>query len=173
MRLTKFVIFTGLAATTALAGCSNSSPSLTTASVVPQQRVAAPAVNPACRTLSSQIAAARQEGTPGRVHAVATGKTKTAIVKRASIAKAAELDRLNQEFQSKCSTISTQQTARSPSIAAPATPSVSTAATALSTAKKVNDTIAQARAASQAAKLARSVTGSSSPIVAVPKLPKL
>ncbi len=97
----------------ALAGCANDQPLfgsdlLTTSSITPAVQAApppTPRVDPACVALQAKIDGLRQEGTPERVAKVATGKTKTVSIKRASLAKVAELDGANQEFQAKCSTL--------------------------------------------------------------------
>lgn len=112
MRTNFIGLLTGTVLTLGLAGCAGNNAGLTTASVnKPEKRIATPAPNPACLVLSNQIAQARSEGTAGRVHAAAAGKTKVVRIKRESLAKAAELDKLNQEFQAKCSTIPAQQSA--------------------------------------------------------------
>ena len=116
MRPIKIFMFAGLAITVALAGCSTGpSSNLTTASVA-KPKPEKMAINPTCVRLSSQISALRREGTPARVHKVATGKTKTAVVKRASLAKVAELDRLNAQFQATCSKYPTLRTAAAPTL---------------------------------------------------------
>ena len=81
-----------------------------------------PIADPACVALANQIRSAREEGTPAKVHAVANGKTKTVRVKRESLAKVAELDKLNSEFQTRCSKYPGLQTAAAPKAAAPVAP---------------------------------------------------
>jgi hypothetical protein len=123
MRPIQVLTCTGLTAALALAGCSGGSGEnlLTTSSINQPQKVAAkPSVDPVCASLSNQINATRQEGTPARVNAVSTGKTRMVTIKRASLAKMAELDRLNNEFQAKCSKVPMQQTAAVASTAPPA-----------------------------------------------------
>ena len=123
MRPTTILTVTSLAAALALAGCANGSgPNLLTTSSVAKPKPARVAANPACTALATKINAVRQEGTPARVHAVATGKTRTVSIKRASLAKVAELDRLNAEFQKNCSMYPGTQTAAATPIAAPAKP---------------------------------------------------
>lgn len=159
MRPTNIFTLAGLAAALALAGCGTSPGSnLVTSSVTKPQTAAAAPIDPACMTLTAQINAARQEGTPARVHAVASGKTKTAVVKRSSLAKVAELDRLNSEFQMKCSKYPGIRSAVTPSAGAARTnaPAVATAST-----RTVSPTIAAA--------VKQPVTAANKPIVAVPK----
>ncbi|MGI9478459.1 MAG: hypothetical protein ACR2PI_17285 [Hyphomicrobiaceae bacterium] len=123
MRPTKILTFTSLVAALALAGCANGSgPNLLTTSSVSKPKPKKVVANPACTALAAQIKSVRLEGTPARVHAVATGKTRTVSIKRASLAKVAELDRLNAEFQMKCSMYPGTQTAAAAPIAAPAKP---------------------------------------------------
>jgi len=141
----------GSVAALALAGCSGGGNSpLTTSSVSkPEVRLAKPAASPACLALRNQIALVRQEGTAARVHAAATGKTQVVRIKRSSLAKAAELDRLNLEFQTNCSTVSRQQTA--------------------TVAKPVVLPAPGARTATAAKKVTQSRVTAGQPIVAVPK----
>lgn len=72
-----------------------------TTAAVPEK----PKVDPACVSLAAQIEGLRKEGVTDRVEAAAKGKSSTVSVKRASLAKMAELDKANAQFQSKCSTL--------------------------------------------------------------------
>lgn len=90
-----------------LAGCASdgafgTSANMTTSAVTP---VAAPKVDPACVTLAAQIDSLRQEGTIDRLQKASEGKTASVQVKRASLAKQAELNKANADFQAKCATI--------------------------------------------------------------------
>lgn len=105
----------GLAALWA-AGCSNDMATLSTSSVAPQT-VAAPRVDPACAALAAHIDTLKAEGSPERLEKMAAGKSASVQVKRASLAKQAELNRANADFQAKCSLIPRPQTA---AVAAPA-----------------------------------------------------
>ncbi|PPC87571.1 MAG: hypothetical protein CTY31_07160 [Hyphomicrobium sp.] len=84
------------------AGCSNNGTTLSTASVAPNQVAAAPKIDPACTTLASQIETLRAEGTPERLEKAAEGKSASVQIKRASLAKQAELNKANADFQMKC-----------------------------------------------------------------------
>lgn len=109
-----------------LGACSsNGTPSLATASVAPQSSVTAAKVDPACATLASQIDTLKADGIADRVEKASTGKTANVQVKRASLAKQAELNKANAEFQARCSV----QGIRTQSAAIPAT-STSTSSTA-------------------------------------------
>jgi len=121
MRPIQILTSAGVTVALALAGCSGGSGNglLTTSSIEQQAAAAKPTIDPVCASLSNQINATRQEGTPARVNAVSTGKTRMVTIKRASLAKVAELDRLNREFQAKCSKLPVRQTA---AIAQPAKP---------------------------------------------------
>jgi hypothetical protein len=75
-----------------------------TASVVPPAQdeakmAAKPRVDPQCVTLTSQIDQLRKEGTIERLEKVAAGKSDNVQVKRTAIAKQAELNKANAEFQ--------------------------------------------------------------------------
>jgi len=97
-----------------------------TASIAPPQ----PKVDPACVSLSAKIEELRKEGITEKVQQASAGKGATVSVKRASLAKMAELDKANADFQAKCSTITPkQQTAQ-------AVPAASAAAAAPSAAVK-------------------------------------
>jgi hypothetical protein len=115
MRLKTFFAGCGLAFAVALGGCANGSDGiglgLTTASVedpapVAKTAAAKPAISPACVELAAKINAARAEGTPARVAKVAESRGgRTVNMKRASLAKMAELDALNQKFLTECSVV--------------------------------------------------------------------
>lgn len=99
----------GCASENGLSGTSN----LTTSAVTP---VAAPKVDPACVTLSAQIEQLRKEGTIDRLQQASQGKGESVQIKRTAIAKQAELNKANADYQAKCSTI----TPKPSSAAAPA-----------------------------------------------------
>jgi hypothetical protein len=100
----------------ALAGCSGNpftslggGGGITTSSInsaPAKTAAAAPKVDPACVALASQIETLRKDGVTGRIEKASVGKTRTVSVRRDSLAKIAELEKANAEFQSKCSTIS-------------------------------------------------------------------
>ncbi|MEL6299964.1 MAG: hypothetical protein AAFQ45_15485 [Pseudomonadota bacterium] len=138
------------AAALTLGGCATEPGLLTTQSL---PKVAKPAVDPACTQLSAQIADLRREGTVGRVEQVADGKTRMVNIKRASLKKVAELNRLNSEYRAKCSAPGI-----TPAAARAAQPAlVPTAADARAAAAKVASTkatAAQLQAQAKTAKLA-------------------
>ena len=102
-----------LASAMIIGGCANSGNSLTTASLNQAgKQASAQTVNPACISLTAKIDNLRKEGTMDRLAKVAQGKGRATMVKRSALAKAAELDRANAEFQAKCSTIKPATTAR-------------------------------------------------------------
>lgn len=109
-----------LGAGLALAGCSGDGllGDLTTTSALPEKV----AVNPQCTTLAAQIDALKKEGVAERVEQAAKGKGTTVNVKRESLSKVAQLNALNTEFQSKCSTVP-----RAATTTASATPATGTA----------------------------------------------
>lgn len=109
-----------------------------TASVVPAE-VATPAkakTDPACVTLASQIDGLRKEGTIERLEKVAAGKGDNVQVKRTALAKQAELNKANAEFQAKCAPkIPASQDAKAPMAAPTVTAAVAAPAAAAAVAK--------------------------------------
>lgn len=90
-------------------GCADSNNILSTASVAGQpDKVAAAAVgqsktDPACAALASQIDTLRHEGSIDRLEKASAGKGSSVSVKRATLAKQAEYNRVTAEYQAKCS----------------------------------------------------------------------
>lgn len=85
------------------AGCSaDGGTTLATASVAPEKVATAPKIDPICVSLASQIDGLRKEGTVERLEQAAAGKSASVQVKRASLAKQAELNKANADFQAKC-----------------------------------------------------------------------
>lgn len=123
-------IAASLAAAVLVAGCSSDG-AITTSTVAPTAAAfSAPKVDPACVTLAAQIDTLRKEGKTDRLEKAATGKTTTVPVKRTALAKQAELNKANADFQAKCSTVTPRPTTAQAPVAAPtaATPAVTTAA---------------------------------------------
>jgi hypothetical protein len=89
-----------------MAGCAADG-SLTTSSIGGSTQTAAAAskIDPVCLALTTKIDALRQEGITERIEKASTGKTSSVSVKRESLAKMAELDKANAEFQAKCATV--------------------------------------------------------------------
>lgn len=141
-----------------LAGCaSDGSLALQTGSITPETETAQaqPKTDPACAALVARISALRQEGTPSRLEKVAAGKTRTANVKREALAKMAELDKANTEFQLKCAKAGITTAAVAPAAPAVTAPSASaTTAAAATTAQNAATTAAQAKTAATTAKQA-------------------
>ncbi|MEQ1651044.1 MAG: hypothetical protein ABL897_01000 [Hyphomicrobium sp.] len=128
------------------AGCANDGSALSTASVAPDKVAQAPKVDPACATLASQIDGLRKEGAVERLEQAATGKGKSVQVQRTSLAKQAELNKANADFQAKCGP-KLPQTAQ----AAPAAAQVAPVAAAAASATQVKAATAVAPAAAQVA----------------------
>lgn len=120
------LVVAALSATLLLGACSSDGllGGSTTTSALPEK----PKVDPACVTLASQIDALRKEGVADRVEQAAKGKGATVSVKRESLAKVAELNKANAEFQQKCGTV------------APAAATLTPAAPAATPAKAVSST---------------------------------
>lgn len=153
--ITKFATTSALFAAAALAaGCANDgSTALSTASVAPDKVAAAPRVDPACVTLASQIDTLRKEGAVERLEKAAAGKTASVQVKRTSLAKQAELNKANADFQTKCGPqMPKAQTAQAaPAAALAAAPGAAAqVAPVAATATQAATTAATAAATSQA-----------------------
>ena len=107
-RRARFVVLV-TAAGAFLAGCAGDNGLLSTGALQSADAVATPAaapkVDPACVTLASQIDTLRKEGTVGRLEAAAAGKSATVPVLRASLQKQAALNKVNADFQARCSKI--------------------------------------------------------------------
>lgn len=127
----------------AVAGCANS-PGLTTASVAKPD--AKPAVDPTCSIIRSQIDQVTQEGTVGRLEKAAEGSTRSVMVKRAALARAAELNRLNTDYRQKCSNPALATAAAKPAVATetPAVTRTSGATTTTATTAQAQPATAQA-----------------------------
>ncbi len=80
------------------AGCSADG-GLQTASI---NKLGDQAVDPACVALTNQIEMLRKEGNIEKLEQAATGKGASVKVKRESLAKQAELNRVNADFQWRC-----------------------------------------------------------------------
>ena len=142
-----------LGAIALLGGCAADTAGITTSAVDPKLAPVATAskVDPACVSLMSQIDGLRKEGVSERVEKAASkGKTATVAVKRTSLAKMAELDKANAEFQAKCSTISPSagQSAAAPS---PVTGAVTNAVTNAASPAATKATSAATKAATKKA----------------------
>lgn len=112
-----------LALAVMLGACAGDTPSFfQTASVTAPAPVAdaaptrASKVSAECTTLAGQIDALRKDGTIERLEKVAAGKGDSVQVKRTALAKQAELNKANAEFQAKCAPRlpAAQQAAASP-----------------------------------------------------------
>ncbi len=119
----------------ALAGCSggdlfgSSSSDVTTSSLTQQQT--AQKVDPACGNLALEIDTLRREGVADKVEKAAAKKYK---MTPADLTKANQLNKVNADYQEKCSTL--PRTAAAPAPAAPATAAVAAAATKAAPAAK-------------------------------------
>lgn len=95
-----------------VAGCASDdagglfSTAAITPSAPPAPAAAAPApaprVNTVCLQLANQIDAIKKDGTIDKLEKVAAGKTTSVQVKRAALAKQAELNRANADYLAKC-----------------------------------------------------------------------
>jgi len=169
MRLTILVAASGLLAAGLLGGCATDSDlGLTTSSIASTENANKPTVDPNCIALAAKISDARAEGTPDRVAKVATAENKSRVVsiKRDSLAKVAELDALNKQFQARCSTISTAA-APMPKPTASATATAPTANQAKAAA--TNATATAAKTADAAATRVSTRAVATQPIVATPQ----
>jgi hypothetical protein len=136
-------------------GCADNNNLLSTASVAPDKTVVAAKVDPACVALSNQIDTLRAEGSVDRLEKAAAGKTSNVQVKRASLAKQAELNKANADFQTKCGPqIPKAQTAQAAPAAAAATSQVASTSTTTATAAAGSTTQPVKAAAATAAQTA-------------------
>ena len=124
---------------------------LTTSAVVAPEKTAAAKIDPACATLTSQIETLRKEGAVERLEKAAEGKGQSVQVKRASLAKQAELNKANADFQAKCST---QMPKAQSAQAAPAAATTAGQKTASTAATAATPAAAAKAAAMEAAKTA-------------------
>ena len=118
-----------------LAGCASDDLGgmFSTASIAPAAPAApaaaaapaAPRVDTACLQLAGQIDQLKKDGTIEKLEKVAAGKTTSVQVKRAAIAKQAELNKAYADFQTRCGPKVPAQTAQ----AQPAAPAAQTAST--------------------------------------------
>ncbi len=82
------------------AGCSADGGLQTTASINKPAEQAA--VDPTCVALTNQIEMLRKEGNIEKLEQAATGKGASVKVRRDALAKQAELNRVNADFQGRC-----------------------------------------------------------------------
>ncbi|MEO0670833.1 MAG: hypothetical protein AAFZ05_02265 [Pseudomonadota bacterium] len=139
-----------------LGACAANTPDLTTQAI--PTKVAQPKSDPACTALAAQIAQVEREGTVGRVEKAGSGNTRLVHIKRASLLKVAELNRLNSEYRTKCSA-SLSAPKATPSVPASAANGVtSTAQAAATRAANAKVETAKAQATVAAAKVAAKAT---------------
>lgn len=114
-------------------GCANDGTGLMSTSSVAADKVAmAPKVDPACVSLTSQIDTLRKEGAVESLEKAASGKSASVKVMRTALAKQAELNKANADFQAKCGPAMPK--AQSAMVAPPAPiPASTTAAAATAT----------------------------------------
>jgi hypothetical protein len=106
----------------ALAGCSSDGNFLSTASVGSETLASQQKVDPACAALIVNIDNLRREGSIEKLEKAAEGKSSSVQIKRAALAKQAELNKANAEYQAKCSApLAKAQTAQAPAATAPKT----------------------------------------------------
>jgi hypothetical protein len=95
-----------IAAAALLGACASDTPGLLpTASVAPAEEAAPKRearMSPECVALGNQIQTLRGDGTIERLEKVAAGKGDNVQVKRAAIAKQAELNKANADFLARC-----------------------------------------------------------------------
>lgn len=129
-----------VAGTALLAGCADTpslfgnSANLTTSSTA--TAAAAPKADPACAALTVQIDGLRKEGIADKIEKASLKKYKMTT---AELVKADQLNKLNADFQGKCSTYK-------PTVAAVATPAPTAVASAAKAAAPATATAAKAAA---------------------------
>lgn len=154
----RYSLIPALATSILLGACAGDGAGLfQTASVAPLAEPATAAapksrVDPACVTLASQIEGLRKEGTIDRLEKVAAGKGDNVQVKRTALAKQAELNKANADFQAKCGP-------RIPTSTQAATPAAATTTVAAAAATSAADA-AKSAAAKTAPKAAAAAAAS-------------
>lgn len=153
----RFIITSiSIACAALVAGCANDGgTALSTASVAPEKVALAPRVDPACVTLASHIDTLHKEGTVDRLEKAAAGKTASVQVKRTALAKQAELNKANADYQAKCGPqLPAAQTAQAAPASAQVAPIAAAATSAAAGQAKTVATSAAKSAATTAAKAA-------------------
>ena len=137
----------------ALTACSNTGglpgSTLTTSSINAQKTANKPAIDPACVTLVSKIDGLRKDGITDRVAKAGQGKSKTVPVYRTSLARMAELDRANADYQRRCGTLKPATASISSTAVTPAV-SAATKTAATTTAKKAVTKVVTTKATAKA-----------------------
>jgi hypothetical protein len=116
-------------------GCaSDGSGLMSTSSVGADKVAAAPKADPVCVALTGQIDALRKDGAVDGLEKASIGKSASVKVTRASLAKQAELNKANADFQAKCGpAMPKAQTAQAAPAAATAAAQVAPVAAAATT----------------------------------------
>jgi len=99
-----------VAATVLMCGCANGGLDLSTASIS-QQQTAAAKPDPVCTSLANQINQLKSDGTIEKLEKAAEGKTTKVSIKRTALQKQAELNKAYSQYQARCGTAPTAQTA--------------------------------------------------------------
>lgn len=157
LRFVKLALVPAVCLTSATA-CSNTGglagSNVATSSINGQQAAKKPAIDPACVSLVSKIDSLRKDGITDRVAKAGEGKSKTVSVYRTSLAKMAELDRANADYQRRCGTLkpATATAAVAKPAAAPAKQAAAKPKPQPSTKKSAANSNAKSGAAKTAAK---------------------
>jgi len=122
--ITGVSLLAGCSSDSSLLGAGFSTQAITPAAAAPVT-AAASKVDPLCATLATRIDTLRKDGVVDRAEKASIGKTPSVQVKRQTLSQLAELDRINSEFQSKCSVGPRPLQAVAPAV--PATAAVATA----------------------------------------------
>jgi hypothetical protein len=149
MKARRFTTVSLFACSALLAGCANANNPLATASVSPDKpSVVASKVDPVCVSLSGQIETLRKESAVEGLEKAATGKGTSVKVKRTSLAKQAELNKANADFQTKCGpVIPKPQTAQAAPLAATGAAQTASAVATTAAAAAPGAVASQAKAA--------------------------
>jgi len=180
----RFSIAAALAAASGLvAGCASDGGIMTTSAISekPAAVAAAPKVDPICVSMAAQLDQLRQEGSVGRLEQAATGKTATVQVKRASLSKQAEFNKVSAEYQAKCSPIAPKVVTAPAAAPVTAAPAAAKPAKKAAVPKKVNKTVAAAAPAATAVaapspavtNVVKTVAKPQLPVAAAPVVPAL
>ena len=133
------------------AGCANDTTGMLTTQAVNPAKASDAKADPACATLASQIEVLRKDTAVATLEKAAEGKSKSVDVKRSALAKQAELNKANADFQTKCLPAAAKaQSAQAAPSAAQAAPTAAAQAKSATVAKTAETVATGATAAAPA-----------------------
>lgn len=136
-----------LALTLTLGACATENFASGATAALPEK----PKADPVCGTLAQKLDDLRKDGVTQRVEQASQGKGTTVSVKRKSLAKVAEINKTNIEFQQKCSAYRPASIATTAPAPAPSATPVAAAAKTAAVAKAAKPAAATATTAGEQA----------------------